>query len=164
MRIYNKVTEWFDVIGKVLEDPAIRPENVYNMDETGIMLNMLGFVKVLVGRDDQRGYRGAGVKRKMVTSIECVNADGRSLRPLVILPAATHRSNWTTYSTPGWHYGFSENGYNDSKISLEWLTRVFNPQTKGIANGRPRALISDGYRTHETLEIFEFYFANNITL
>jgi hypothetical protein len=36
----------------VLQDPAILPENVYNMDETGVMLSMLDSVKVLVGRDD----------------------------------------------------------------------------------------------------------------
>jgi hypothetical protein len=134
------------------------------MDETGVMLSMLGSVRVLVGRDDLRGHGGAGVKRIMVTAIECISADGRSLHPLVIWPASTQRSNWTTYPTPGWHYGFSENGYNDSKISLEWLTRVFGPQTKGIANGRLRILISDGFGTHETLEILEFCFANNIIL
>jgi len=164
IHIYDKVTEWFEVIGKVLQDPAILPENVYNMDETGVMLSMLGSVKVLVGRDDIRGYRGAGVKRTMVTAIECISANGRVLDPLVIWPASTHRSNWTTHPTPGWHYGFSENGYNDSKISLEWLTRVFDPQTKGIANGKPRVLISDGFGSHETLEILEFCFANNIIL
>jgi hypothetical protein len=117
--IYPKIIEWFEVIEKVLEDPAILPENAYNMDETGVMLSKLGSVKVLVGRDDLRDYRGAGVKRTMVTAIECISADGRSLLPLIIWPAATHRSNWTTYPTPGWHYGHSENGYNDSKISLE---------------------------------------------
>jgi hypothetical protein len=164
IHIYDKITEWFEVIRKVLQNPAIRPENVYNMDETGIMLSMLGSVKVLVGRDDVRGHRGAGVKRTMVTAIECVSADGRSLHPLVIWPASTHRSNWTTHPTPGWHYGFSENGYNDSKISLEWLIRVFVPQTREVANGKPRILISDGFGSHETLEILEFCFANNIIL
>jgi hypothetical protein len=161
---YDKVTEWFEVIGKVLQDPAILPENVYNMDETGVMLSMLGSVKVFVGRDDARGHRGASVKRTMVTAIECISADGRSLHPLVIWPASTHRSNWTTHPTPGWHFGFSENGYNDSKINLEWLTRVFDPQTREIANGKPRVLISDGFATHETLEVLEFCFANNIIL
>ncbi|KAF2647276.1 DDE-domain-containing protein, partial [Lophiostoma macrostomum CBS 122681] len=73
-------------------------------------------------------------------------------------------SNWTTYLTPRWYFGYSENRYNNSKISLEWLTRVFNPQTKGVANGRPRILISNGFRTYETLEILEFSFANNIIL
>jgi hypothetical protein len=125
IHIYDKITEWFNVIGKVLQDPAILPENVYNMDETGVMLSMLGSVKVLGGRGDLRGHRGAGVKRTLVTAIECISADGRSLSPLIIWPASTHRSNWTTHPTPGWHYGVSENGYNDSKISLEWLKRVF---------------------------------------
>ncbi|KAF1973619.1 hypothetical protein BU23DRAFT_127511 [Bimuria novae-zelandiae CBS 107.79] len=41
------------------------------MDETGVMLSMLGSVKVLVGKDDVRGYRGAGVKRTMVTAVSC---------------------------------------------------------------------------------------------
>jgi len=45
--IYDKIIHWFNVIEKVLRDPAIRPENVYNMDETGVMLCMLGSVKVL---------------------------------------------------------------------------------------------------------------------
>ena len=162
--IYPKITHWFEVIGEVLQDPAVRPENVYNMDETGVMLSMLGSIKVLVGKDDLRNFRGAGVKRTMVTAIECVSADGRSLLPLIIWPASTHRSNWTTYPTPGWHYAHSDNGYNDSKISLEWLIRVFDPQTKDRANGEPRVLICDGFGTHETLEILEFCFENNITL
>jgi hypothetical protein len=72
------------VIGKVLQDPAILPENVYNMDETDIMLSMLGSVKVFVSRDDVRGHRGASVKRIIVTAIEYISADGRSLYPLII--------------------------------------------------------------------------------
>ncbi len=161
---YDKIIYWFEVIRKVIQNPAILPKNVYNMDEMGVMLSMLGSVKVLVGKDDLRDYRGAGVKRTTVTAIECISADGRSLLPLIIWPASTHRSNWTTHSTPGWHYAHSENGYNDSKISLEWLTRVFDPQTKGLANQRPWVLICDGFGTHETLEILEFCFMNNILL
>lgn len=110
------------------------------------MLSKLGSVKVLAGMDDRRDYRGAGMKRTMVTAVECISADGRALLPLIIWPASTHRSSWTTYPTPGWHYGFSDNGYNDSKVCLEWLTRVFDPQTKQLANGKLRVLICDGFR------------------
>jgi hypothetical protein len=162
--IYDKITYWFEVIRKVLQDPAILPENVYNMDETGVMLCLLNSVKVLVGKDDPRDYRGAGVKRTIVTAIECISASGRSLLPMIIWPATTYRSNWTTFPTPGWHYACSESGYTDSKISLEWLTRVFDPQTKERANQKPRVLICDGFGTHETLEILEFCFENNIIL
>ena len=111
-----------------------------------------------------RLIRGAAVKRTTVTAVECISANGRSLLPMIIWPATTHRSNWTTFPTPGWHYACSESGYIDSKISFECLKRVFDSQTKGQANNKPRVLISDGFGTHETLEVLEFCFENNITL
>ena len=50
--IYNKVLHWFKVIGKVLYDQAILPENVYNMDKTGVILSILSSIKVFVSMDD----------------------------------------------------------------------------------------------------------------
>jgi hypothetical protein len=91
--IYNKITHWFEMIGEVLDNPAVLPENVYNMDETGVTLCNLGSAKVLVGKDDPRDYRGARVKRTMVTAVECISGNGRSLLPMIIWPATTHRSN-----------------------------------------------------------------------
>jgi DDE superfamily endonuclease len=83
---------------------------------------------------------------------------------MIIWPATTHRSNWTTYPTSGWHYACSESGYTDSKISLDWLKRVFDPQTKAGAHQKPRILICDGFGTHESLEVMEYCFKNNIIL
>jgi hypothetical protein len=97
-----KAMDWFEVIEKELRRPDILPQNVYNMDETGIMLSMQGSAKVLVSKNDRRDYRGARVKRTMVTAIECASAAGESLKPMVIWPTTTHRSNWTTFDTPGW--------------------------------------------------------------
>ncbi|KAF2647032.1 DDE-domain-containing protein [Lophiostoma macrostomum CBS 122681] len=162
--IYEKVRHWFDVIGTELDRMDIVLENVYNMDEIGVMLSMLGSLKVLVGKDDLRAYRGAGVKRTVVTAIECISAAGRSLHPLIIWPAATQRSTWTTYPTPGWHFACSQSGYTDSRISFDWLRLVFDPQTKLRAAGKPRILICDGFGTYESLEMLRFCFENNILL
>ena len=128
------------------------------------MLSQLGSVKVLVSSDSQRGCRGARVKRTTITAIECVSGDGRALHPMIIWPASTHRSNWSTWETPGWYYGYSDSGFVDSHLSLQWLKLVFDPQTKDRAALRPRVLICDGFGTHETLEVLEFCFANNIIL
>ena len=152
------------MIGRVLKNPAISKENVYNMDETGVMLSVLGTVKVLVGKGDMRDYRGARAKRTLVTAVECISGDGRYLDPMIIWPATTHRSNWTTFPTPGWQYACSDTGYTDSYISLQWLQRIFDPETRERARGKPRVLICDGFGTHETLEVLEFCFANNIIL
>ena len=48
------------------------------------MLCKLGFVKVLVCKEDSRDYRGANVKRTIVTAIEYISADVRSLLLMII--------------------------------------------------------------------------------
>ena len=162
--IYDKMTDWFEKMEKVLQDPAVSRWNVYNWDETGIMLSMLGSAKVFISKEDTRNYRGARVERTNITAVECISADGRYLDPMIIWPASTHRAHWTTHPTPGWHYACSDSGYTDSQISLEWLKRVFDPQTKDRAQQQPRVLISDGLGSHETLEMLEFCFENKIIL
>jgi hypothetical protein len=60
------------------------------------MLSITRSIKVLVGKVDPRAYWGARVKRKWVTAIECISADGTYLKPVVIWPASPHWSNWTS--------------------------------------------------------------------
>lgn len=60
--IYEKVTEWFDLIGKQLDAPDIVPENVYNMDETEVLLSSLASLKLLAGKDDMSDYRGSSAR------------------------------------------------------------------------------------------------------
>jgi hypothetical protein len=129
------------MIGEQLQNPNVLPENVYNMDEIGVMLSMLNSVKVLVGKDDTQAYGGARVKRTMVTALECISADSECLDPMIIWPAKTHRANWTTHPTPGWVYAYSDTRFTDSYISLQWVKLVFDSQTKQRANMKPRMLI-----------------------
>lgn len=162
--IYDKITTWYEVIGPELSRLDILLENVYNMDKTGVMLLKLGSIIVLVSKDNRRDYRGTGEKWIIVTTIKCVSASSEYLNLIIIWPALTHWSNWTTYQPPRWVYAFSESGYNDLYLSLEQMKRVFDPQTKARANQKPRLLICNGFGTHETLKILEFCLKNNIVL
>lgn len=116
--IYEKVTHWFTLMDRVLHDPAILAENVYNMDETGNLLSNLTSRKYVLHAVDRRRYRGATIKRQLVTTIECIPAEGKPLSPLVVWPAATQRSDWTTHSTPGWHYACSPRAIPIPPLSL----------------------------------------------
>ncbi|KAK0342539.1 hypothetical protein LTR02_017018 [Friedmanniomyces endolithicus] len=130
--IYDKAANWFDVTGKVLQDPAVLlQENVYNVGQTGVMLSNLNWVKVLVRTGDYPGDSGARVKRTTIAAVECVSASGKVLDPMIIWLASTHRANWTTQPTLGWH--------------LQWLKLAFDPQAKERANRKPRVLICDGF-------------------
>ena len=45
------------------------------MDEMGVLLGLLKELKVLVNAYSLRAYCGAGVKRKLITVIECISGD-----------------------------------------------------------------------------------------
>jgi hypothetical protein len=65
---------------------------------------------------------------------------------------------------PGWVYAYSDTGFTNSYISLQWVKLVFDPRTKQWAYIKPQMLIWDDFGTHKTLEIFELCFKNNIIL
>jgi hypothetical protein len=50
-----------------------------NMDKTGILLSVLGTLKVLVGSNKASPYQKAGVRRDLIIAIKCIFADDRSL-------------------------------------------------------------------------------------
>jgi hypothetical protein len=72
------------VIRRVLKDLAISEGNIYNRNETSIILSMLGTVKVLVGKDDMQDYRDACVKRTLVTVVECISRNSRYIHSIII--------------------------------------------------------------------------------
>ena len=162
--IYAKIVNWFDLMRVQLEETGVMQENVYNMDETGVMLSVLGSSKYLVSAEMQKTHRGAGSKRTLITAVECISADGRSLPPLIIFPGVDLRSNWVCHEAPDWQFACSKKGYMNSAINLEWMQKVFEPSTRERANGRPRILINDGFETHESLDVLTFCFENNIVL
>jgi hypothetical protein len=68
----------------LLKDLAISKENVYNIDKTSVILSILGIVKVLVSKDNMRDYRGARVKRTIVTVVKCISGNSRYLDTIII--------------------------------------------------------------------------------
>ncbi|THC90371.1 hypothetical protein EYZ11_010172 [Aspergillus tanneri] len=55
--IYGTVEEWLAVIKSELDNLTIPAENVYNMDEIGVLLSALTSLKVLVGKDELSKHR-----------------------------------------------------------------------------------------------------------
>ena len=52
---------------------------------------------------------------------------------------------------PGWLYTTSKNGWTSNEIGLEWLQRIFIPET-GAGDGQHRLLILDGHGSHVTVD------------
>jgi hypothetical protein len=69
--MYDNVIQWFVIVGKDLHDPVVLLENVYNIDETEVLISVLSSLKVLVEKQDLRECRGAEVKLSDRTFESC---------------------------------------------------------------------------------------------
>jgi hypothetical protein len=68
----------------ILQDLAVLVENVYNIDETGVILSILGSIKILVSKYNIRDYRGMRVEHITITIIEYISSDNRYLNSMII--------------------------------------------------------------------------------
>jgi len=148
--IRAKVEYWFEIIVKQLSERGVSQRNVYNMDETGVMLSDLDTVKVLIARGGKEQRRGRALKRTITTAIECVSVGGRVLPPLIIFPGTVlvQQAHGCLMRHP--------------VCTIAAVRRAITiPHS---ANGRPLVLIMDGFGSHESLDVVTFCFENNIIL
>lgn len=88
------VSEYFDILKDLIIKHNIPPENIYNMDEKGILLGIGKKTAAFVDRDQKTLNKVEDGNRELVTVIECVSADGYALRPCVIYKGAKRDLAW----------------------------------------------------------------------
>ncbi|KAF4919995.1 hypothetical protein CGCF245_v015732 [Colletotrichum fructicola] len=137
------------------------------MDETGILEGkgnnglVLGSAATKSVRKKQPGSRA------WVSIIECISAGGAAIHPLVIYKGKTVQQQWFPLELgpyDGWEFTSTENGWTTDATAVEWLERVFIPQTKPSSPNQARLLILDGHWSHTTTDFMWLCYTNNIYL
>lgn len=149
----------------------IPPARRYNADEGGLMEGE-GTNGLVIGSSECKGRRLVPIKastsRTWTSIIECVSATGVLLEPTIIFKGATIQDQWFrdsfARSHPTWHTTVSENGWTSNDIAVEWLERVFLPQTDTGDPSDTRLLVLDGHGSHTTDEFITTCFLNNVHL
>ncbi|KAH9226091.1 hypothetical protein K456DRAFT_1154499 [Colletotrichum gloeosporioides 23] len=146
---------------------AIKPANRYNMDETGI-LEGKGDNGLVLGRAATKSVRKKQPgSRAWVSIIECISAEGKALHPLVIYKGKTVQQQWFPLDLDlldGWEFTATENGWTTDATAVEWLQRVFLPQTRPSQPDQARLLILDGHGSHTTMDFMWECYTNSVHL
>ncbi|KAF7912529.1 uncharacterized protein EAF01_001550 [Botrytis porri] len=85
--------------------------------------------------------------------IKCISANGKSITPLVIYKGKSVQQQWFPTDLTlfkGWNFTATENGWTTDATALEWLKKIYIPQTTPIQPENSRLLILDGHGSHET--------------
>jgi hypothetical protein len=132
---------------------GISSDNIYNIDETGIALGVRDNSQVLASAHKRKAYVRSPENREWVSIVECVSATGQKLRPVVIFKGQSLQTSWfTSESVPDWLYTTSENGWTSNSLGVEWLRRVFIPDT-AVTRCANRLLMLDGHGSHVSTEL-----------
>ncbi|KAH5390817.1 hypothetical protein HBI32_241910 [Parastagonospora nodorum] len=134
-------TPYFNLLHEKLDEYCLEAGDIYNMDEKGFLIGIVGTSKREVRASLQDG------SREFLTLLACICADGSSL-PLSLIYASTQgaiRLNWVEGITAGDH------------------DQVFDRCTKNKL-GRWRLLILDGHGSHLTPEFLEYCNRHRILL
>jgi hypothetical protein len=92
--------------------------------------------------------------RNWTSFIEAITADGRALTPGIIFKGKQLQKQWFLdefKQIADWYYITSPNGWTDDHIGIEWLERVYLPQTTPADESDARLIILDGHGSHATV-------------
>ncbi|RAL63594.1 hypothetical protein DID88_003638 [Monilinia fructigena] len=106
------------------------------MDETGFGVGTTQSTRIIVDSTQKSNWKVTAGKQEWITAFECVNAAGKALSPMVIFKAQNTNSAWIPKDTPqSWQFSTSTNGWTSNSHGLEWLKRVFEPESKKVSAG-----------------------------
>ncbi|KAI1867673.1 uncharacterized protein JN550_006814, partial [Neoarthrinium moseri] len=160
------IRPWFNHLHVPLVK-AIKPANRYNMDEAGL-LEGVGTNGLVLGSAQKRSIRKKQPGSRAWTSfIECISAHGRALPPLVIFKGKSVQQQWFPIDLKDykdWHFTVTDNGWISNPTAVEWLQKVFIPNTTPDNPKDFRLLIMDGYGSHTATEFMYQCYSHRILL
>jgi 4-hydroxybenzoate polyprenyltransferase len=161
----DRVKDFF-ALKEIPEVRAISPQHRYNMDEAGIMEGLGDNGLVLGSSRKKFALRRQPGSRAWTSVLECINALGIALPPLIIFKGKSVQQQWFPQELQAyaeWFFTASDKGWTDDSIALAWLREIFIPLTKPATKTK-RLLILDGHGSHETDEFMWECYKNDIYL
>ena len=146
------ISAWFQLVQNMRAKYGILDCDFYNFDETGFMMGVI-CAAMVVTHADLRG-RGKAVRpgnREWATAITCINSEGWSIPPFLVVQGLYHLSSWYTETDlpHDWVIKPTSNGWTNNETGLDWI-KHFDKHTTIRTKGRYRMLVLDGHESHES--------------
>jgi len=160
----EKIRAWFRLVANFTAKFGIRVEDIYNFDEAGFLMGILGTTTVVTSSD--RTTKPKMVQpsnREWVTVIQGINSQGWAVPPFIVFKGKWHLASWYEKQNfpAGWRIAISENGWTTNEVTLEWL-KHFEKFTRTKIVGTYRLLVLDGHESHHSADFEEYCRTNNI--
>ena len=169
----DNIAGYFELVKELIANPKVTPERVWSMDETQANPDGTPTQRV-VGESGLRRQHQQGLSNKQtITVLVTIGANGSSISPTTVFKGKKIPATWKANNVSKMVYviypiypngslltiiiagrfSCSENGWTNSEIALDWLVRVFEPQTREKAAGQKCFLFLDSHSSHLSLRL-----------
>ena len=156
------VREYFELLDATLTKNNLKnkPRYQYNCDETFLPLDYTR-EKVVASRGAKVVYSQTHGTSDHISLLCCASAAGIPLPPMIIYAKSFPGGPYRFQGPDDALYAKSESGWIDSELFLSWLKKIF---LKYAVPQRPILLLTDGHKSHLTLEVVDTCRENDIIL
>lgn len=165
IKAFNRhdVQLFFANLDQLYEKYKFTPDNIYNVDETGITTVQRPSKCLSPKGIKQLGYKTSGERGKNVTIICCMNASGNKfIAPMFIFPRKRMTPALEKHGPLGAIYSCSDTGWSNEVLFLEWLHHFAKSVKPSVED--PVLIIMDNHSSHISLGIFNFCKSKGIVL
>lgn len=159
----DAVKLFFDELEIILKEKKIKPENIWNADETGITVNPKSASKIIA----QKGLKQVGgltqaERGETVTAEICLSAGGKFMPPMLIFPRVTVNSEYLAGAPPGAWGEFNGSGWISEELFTKWF-QEYVKFSKPTEETDARLLLLDGHYSHsKNLDVIDLAEENKI--
>ncbi|XP_057671328.1 uncharacterized protein LOC130903084 [Diorhabda carinulata] len=160
---FNKpnIQAYFNTLSNTLEQYNFPPENIFNMDESGLTTVQKKCQKIYASKGrKQVGALSSAERGQHVIVVCAMNVMGTYIPPALIYPRQRMNDELMNDAPVGGIAFVQEKGWMTSEIFCRWL-KHFVKYTKASNNNKVLLLL-DGHSSHKSLESLQFAKENGV--
>jgi DDE superfamily endonuclease/Tc5 transposase DNA-binding domain len=155
------ISNWFERFQRLQEKYSVQKEDIWNFDETGFQIGVGKSQWIVTASRVKKQYLPSDNNRDYVTAVEAISAGGAVIEPMLILTGKVHLARFYEDLRGDIMIGLSESGYTNDELSYDYIQH-FERQSRKTRVRAHRILLCDGFKSHFTREVLEFYEFNLI--
>ncbi|XP_049879436.1 uncharacterized protein LOC126376220 [Pectinophora gossypiella] len=163
---FNKVSvgQFFELLGRSLDEKCFTPDRIYNCDETGVSIVPKSRSKVIAATGKKQVGALTSAERGTTITVEiCFNAAGTYVPPMFIYPRKRMKPELLNGAPPNSWSECSDSGWMTAEIFLRWFHKFVKFTNASKEN--PVMLILDGHASHtQSLQLIDKAREHGVTI
>ena len=123
----TSVSQFFGLLEELMEEYNFEPNNIYNVDETGISVVPKSGSRVIAMKGRRQvGGLTATERGENITAEICMSASGNFMPPMLIFPRVKENPDFLEDAPPSCWAEFHKSGWIQEEIFTKWFMKFID--------------------------------------